>query len=383
MVAGATREDTLHIHFLTGGEQPATETARRVAAFVAGARRSLDFALYDLRLSPPITAIIAGALAERAAAGVRVRIAYDADKPEPPEPPATARGGDPAPGGTGASVRRLGYLYRRIGGPKLMHHKYILRDAPDFADDDTPAASSLSSAAVWTGSANFTDDAWALQENNILMLAAPVVVREYARDFAALWREGEIGESGDFDTAPTTLTYEGQPVAIRVLFAPGRGPEIDERVAAIVAGARRRVRVCSMLLNSGTLLNALRNQLDAGRVPVDGIYDRTQMADVLPQWADIPSNVWKIAAVRDVVRRARLVGKRSTRYAPTTPHDFLHMKVLVVDDMVITGSYNFSRSAMKNAENILFLTNAALADHYAAHIARLMAKYRHESEGEL
>ena len=46
---------------------------------------------------------------------------------------------------------------------------------------------------------------------------------------------------------------------------------------------------------------------------------------------------------------------------PTGSHDFMHDKVLVIDDTVITGSCNFSRSAQFNAENILFIDSAALA----------------------
>lgn len=368
------------VTFLAQGEQNALSIAQRVAAFIAGAQHSLDFALYDMRLSPPVAAIVTRALAERAAAGVRIRIAYDADKPAQP---ALAQGGDPAPAGTGAFVQSLGYPYRRIGGPKLMHDKYILRDAPDFVSESTSPASSLPTTAVWTGSTNFTDDSWTVEENNILVLVVPALARDYARDFADLWLAGEIGTSGNFDTSPVITTYAGAPLTAQVFFAPGRGEEIDHRVADAIAGAQRRVRIASMLLNSGTFINALTQVLDAGAVPVSGIYDRTQMQGVLPQWQGVPSNVWKIAAVRDIVQRAQLVGKNTTPYRPDTIHDFMHDKLLVVDDTVITGSYNFSRSAMQNAENVLFLQSAALADQYSAYVDHLMAKYANHSRGEL
>jgi phosphatidylserine/phosphatidylglycerophosphate/cardiolipin synthase-like enzyme len=109
---------------------------------------------------------------------------------------------------------------------------------------------------------------------------------------------------------------------------------------------------------------------------VDGIYDRTQMADVYRQWQDVPSNRWKIGALQEIVARAHLVGKNSTPYTPTSKHDFMHNKVLVVDDTVITGSYNFSRSAELNAENILFIESAPLAEIYSAYIDHLIQKYR-------
>lgn len=352
--------DDLGVQFLAQGAQSPTEVAGWLAAFIGAARHSLDLALYDCRLSPPLGELLAVALRERASAGVAIRIVYDADKPEPPLLP---NGMDPAPGGTGAFVRALGYPYQRIGGLKLMHHKYVVRDAgePD--------------AGVWTGSTNWTDDAWSLQENNIVTIASPEIAAAYARDFADLWRLRHNDDTGEFDVPPVTLRYAGAPLGVRVFFSPGRGAAIDEAVATRVAGACRRVRICSMLLNSGTLLGALRDLLNAGQVRVDGLYDRTQMADVLRQWEDVPHNHWKIGAVREIVERAHLAGKDSQPYHPDTPHDFMHNKVLIVDDTVITGSYNFSRSAMFNAENLLILDSPALAADYSAYLDGLLVRY--------
>ncbi|MBA3763720.1 MAG: hypothetical protein M3505_03635 [Verrucomicrobiota bacterium] len=45
------------------------------------------------------------------------------------------------------------------------------------------------------------------------------------------------------------------------------------------------MRICSLLINSGTLIDALTDLLDAGRVEVSGIYDR--MADVYRQWQEV------------------------------------------------------------------------------------------------
>ncbi|HLJ81433.1 MAG TPA: phosphatidylserine/phosphatidylglycerophosphate/cardiolipin synthase family protein [Ktedonobacterales bacterium] len=352
--------DDMAIGFLAESEQRATDVASALVDFLQQARHSLDFAVYDLRLSDALKAMLAAALAERARAGVAIRIAYDADKPALP---ALAIGMDPAPGGTGDFVRSLSYPYRRIGGMKLMHNKYIVRDA------------GTASAAVWTGSTNFTDDAWTLMENNIVVLASAQVAAAYTHDFTDLWQSGTIENTGQFDPDPVQLIFGGEPVRAQVLFSPGEGPAIDHEVARMVGGARRRVRICSMLLNSGALLGALRDLLRAGDVPVDGIYDQTQMREVLQQWQEVPPNRWKIGAIEEIVSAAGLVGKRSTPYSPTGRHDFMHNKVLVVDDTVMTGSYNFSHSAEQNAENILLLESAPLAEAYSRYIDHLKAKY--------
>ncbi|HKT39930.1 MAG TPA: phospholipase D-like domain-containing protein, partial [Ktedonobacterales bacterium] len=186
-----------------------------------------------------------------------------------------------------------------------------------------------------------------------------------------------------FETRPVALRFGGATAATLVHFSPGRGVEIDAEVARIVASAQRRVRVCSMLLNSGHFINALQHVMQAGRAQVSGIYDRTQMQSVVRQWGDVPHNTWKISAVEEIVRDARLVGKNSTPYSPEGTHDFMHNKVLVVDDTVISGSYNFSNSAEMNAENILVIASPALAETYSQYTDRLMRKYAGDSVGRL
>jgi phosphatidylserine/phosphatidylglycerophosphate/cardiolipin synthase-like enzyme len=291
-----------------------------------------------------------------AEAAVRIRFCYDGDKPRQPN---LAAGQDPAPAGTGSFVQSLGYPWRRIAGMKLMHNKFIVRDRQ----------------SVWTGSTNMTDDAFTLMENNILEIDSSPLANYYAQDFDQLWEKENFDNTGNIQTVPVPLTFSGQPATARVMFSPGCGLEIDSEVAKRVRSARRRVRICSLLINSGTLISALGDLLRGGRAAVDGIYDRTQMADVYRQWQEVPQNRWKIDALKNIIGRAGLVGKNSTPYTPTGRHDFMHNKVLVVDDSVITGSYNFSRSAQFNAENILFIESAPLAEAYSGYIDHLMRKY--------
>ena len=55
------------------------------------------------------------------------------------------------------------------GVPDLMHHKYIVRD----------------SRSVWTGSTNWTDDAWERQENVIVVVDSPDLAATFHREFEA------------------------------------------------------------------------------------------------------------------------------------------------------------------------------------------------------
>lgn len=329
----------------------------RLTTFVRGAMHTLDFAVYDMRLSDPLKATLSSALRERVSAGVQVRICFDGDKPLAPN---MAAGQDPAPAGTSAFVESLGYPWRRIAGMKLMHNKFVVRDGQ----------------SVWTGSTNLTDDAFTLMENNIVTIDSKPLADYYAEEFEQIWAAQNFDNTGNIRTAAAPIVYSGQPGLATVMFSPGRGNEIDSEIARRVREAKRRVRICSLLINSGTLISELINLVHRGDVKVDGIYDRTQMEDVYRQWQEVPSNRWKIPALQEIVLRANLAGKKSTPYTPTSVHDFMHNKVLVVDDTVITGSYNFSRSAEFNAENILFVDSASLAETYSAYIDHLIQKYR-------
>ena len=329
----------------------------RLTAFIRGGRRTLDFAVYDMRFSDALKDQLSAALRERVEAGVQIRICYDGDKAPKPN---VAAGQDPAPAGTSAFVQSLGYPSRRIAGMKLMHNKFIVRDGE----------------SVWTGSTNLTDDAFRLMENNIVTIDSAPLAAYYSQDFDQLWEKENFDNTGNIRAIAVPITVADQPGTARVMFSPGLGNEIDSEIARRVREAKRRVRICSLLINSGTLISELGNLLQRGRVKVDGIYDRTQMEDVYRQWQEVPSNHWKIPALKNIVLRAGLIGKNSTPYTPTSVHDFMHDKVLVVDDAVITGSYNFSRSAELNAENILFIDSAPLADTYSSYIDHLIQKYR-------
>ena len=348
--------DSLAVFFLAQDEQSADEVMARLVAFIAATERTLDFALYDLRLNDGLKAQLVAALKERATAGVQIRICYDGDKPIAPN---LASGQDPAPTGTGAMVHSLGYPYRRIAGMKLMHNKFIVRDG----------------RSVWTGSLNLTDDAFTLMENNVIEIHSTALAEQYLHDFDQLWEKENFENTGDIATVAVPLTFAGQPATARVMFSPGCGLEIDTQIAKRVHAAQHRIRICSLLINSGTLISALTDVLNEGRVAVSGVYDRTQMRDVYRQWQEVPSNNWKVPAVHALIERAKLAGKNSTPYTPTGRHDFMHNKILVIDDTVITGSYNFSRSAQFNAENILFIESAPLAETYCAYIDHVMQKY--------
>jgi phosphatidylserine/phosphatidylglycerophosphate/cardiolipin synthase-like enzyme len=352
---------TISAKFLEEGGQRPEEVAALLAEFLDAAETSLHLAVYDFRLRDDLAAPVVEALRRKAENGVDVRIAFDAGK----KSVAFHRvGADPAPTGTRTFVEHLGPKVgsRAITGgdpqmPMLMHHKYVVRDGH------------TSKGAVWTGSTNFTNDSWTLQENNIVRLDSPELCGYYENDFDELWTRGDIATTGLHDHGTVPMGER----SITVTFAPGDGRTIDHDIAAHIAGARRRIKVASMLITSGSILGALRDALATSQVDeFGGVYDRTQMEDVFGQWQGSPAE-WKIDAFAKV--SAELAGKRSHHFQPDSPHNFMHNKVLVTDDTVITGSYNLSNSAIQNAENVLMIRDPDLAHRYCVYIDRLAQRF--------
>ena len=336
----------LDVRTLEDGAQPAQAVADPLIAWLGAARTTLDLALYDVRLPGPVGDGVAGALRAAMGRGVQVRLAYNDDSPGPeprpfePPPPATER----------PKLEALGAELRGIPGWRdLMHHKYVIRDG----------------TAVWTGSANWTLDSWTRQENVLATADSPPLAQAFARDFEALWDTGRVGSSGDFDDAPED--------GVRAWFCPGRGPELSHRIAAAIAGARRRVRIATPLVTAGPILGTLNEVLAEGRVDLAGVCDATQVRQVFRQWDANRHSRWKAPLLAGAL--PAFTGKRSTPYAPGSLHDFMHAKVTVADDTVFLGSFNLSRSGEANAENVLETRDGALAERLAGWIDGLRARY--------
>ncbi len=293
--------------------------------------------------------IVRGALSAAAARNVAVRLAYNVDHPgnvPVPAPPRT----DPD------AMEALPFPTAAIPGvPDLMHHKYVIRDG----------------STLWTGSTNWTGDSWTREENVIVTVESSVLAARYAADFEQLWTRRDVQHSGKVDTSPVDVAG----VAVRPWFCPGRGEQVAHRIAKAIGTATRRVRIASPVLSSAPILATLAQKVTDGKVDVAGVVDRTQVIEVLRQWNANGNASWKEPLLRTAVTRAPFSGKNSTPYAPGSVHDYMHAKVTVADDVAFLGSFNLSHSGELNAENVLEIPDASLADRLAAFVDAVRARY--------
>jgi phosphatidylserine/phosphatidylglycerophosphate/cardiolipin synthase-like enzyme len=330
-----------------GGQRPA-EVARRLAEFLAEAERTLDLAVYDVRFETDAGGLVLASILAAVQRGVAVRLLYNVAHPGPipvPPPPETAP----------EAIEQLPVPTRGVAGiPDLMHHKFVIRDGEK----------------VWTGSTNWTDDSWSRQENVIVTVASQPIAYAYRLVFEQLWESGHVADTG---ADPRSETVDG--VRVRAWFCPEHGEALSHRVAKHIGNAERRVRIASPVLTSGPILATLVEVVNERRSDVAGIVDDTQLDQVFDQWRTNGVSEWKIPLLRRVLEGAAFSGKSSIPWAPDSVHNFMHAKVVVADDTSFVGSFNFSRSGERNAENVLEIRDAGIADRLSAYVDSLRADY--------
>jgi phosphatidylserine/phosphatidylglycerophosphate/cardiolipin synthase-like enzyme len=352
--AAASSSTKVTVRTLTDGGQQPLEIAHAIADWIGEAHESLEIAQYDFHLAPETKAVVGDAITGAAGRGVAVRILYNVDHrnpipvPPPPEPDLEL-------------IKSLGVPEKAVAGvPDLMHHKFVVRDG----------------AAVWTGSMNWTDDSWSRQENVVISVESDELAELFRRDFQQLWDKDLVEETG---FVPPARIHLGE-LLVRPWFTPGFGEDLSHRIAKTI-GRAKRVRICSPVITAAPILGTLAELVSEGDVDVAGCVDAPQVNGVVYQWRENGNVAWKLPLLERVMG-GEFSGKPSTPWGTETVHDFMHAKVVVADDVVFVGSFNLSRSGEQNAENVLELHDATLAEQLAAYVDSVRARYpRMQIEG--
>jgi hypothetical protein len=209
---------------------------------LGGCRRSrqIDIAIYDFDARAGATAQIADALEAAMARGVGIRVAFNQGRDAEATHNAPMVCDPEAIDGLEVPTRGV------HDQGALMHHKYAVRDAAD----------------VWTGSTNWTDDAFSREENVIVRVSSPDVALAYTRNFEQLWAKGRLESSGG-EGSPVVL---GRGVEVQPVFSP-RGPSLAHLAAERIASADHRVRILSPVITSGAVLGTLAELAQQGIEP--------------------------------------------------------------------------------------------------------------------
>ena len=310
--------DQVEVYFTDPGAQ---DSARHrggpdwaLAAAMDSARQSIDVAVYSLNLWS-----IRDALISAHRRGVRVRVVTESDNILGPEIAEIERAGIPVIGD------------RR---ETLMHDKFVVIDRQE----------------VWTGSMNLTVGSAYDDNNNLIRLQSAPVASEFTLEFDEMFVEDLFGP----------LSLVGAPhgrlpvgaTSVEVLFAP------EDRVAArlteLIRGASSSIDFLAYTFTSDALADAMLERARTG-VRVRGVFER-DMADSLG--SEFPR-----------LRQAGIKVRQDGNWG------LMHHKVLLIDGRtVVTGSYNFTRSAEEgNDETVVLLDDPSVARAFQQEFERMYA----------
>jgi phosphatidylserine/phosphatidylglycerophosphate/cardiolipin synthase-like enzyme len=217
--------------------------------------------------------------------------------------------------------RAAGIKVQGDGREALMHNKFLILDGQE----------------VWTGSLNLTQSGTYADDNNFVRLVSAELARRYGAVFEAMFSAGKFGADRDAAALDPVLDVGGVPV--EVYFSPEDHPE--QRLVELVRGAEKSIRVLAYSFTSDALAEALRDQAGAG-LTIQGVFDGSQVDGQGAEYAPL----------RQAGLDVRLDGSPG----------LMHNKVLIIDDeIVVTGSFNFTRAAnQSNDENLIIVFDASI-----------------------
>ena len=300
-----------------GGPEASTYRGGPDAALadaIDAAQYSVDVAIYHLDLWS-----IRDALIRAHRRGVRVRVVIESDYYDEAEIGELEVAG----------IEVVGDLREH-----LMHHKFVVLDGLE----------------VWTGSMNFTVRGAYINNNNLLAVRSTDLAHWYTGEFEDMFLEDRFGALSLPDPSRDPIALDDGEWS--VLFSPDN--QVAEELIALIKDAETTIDFLAFSFTSDEIAAAMLAKSDAG-VRLRGVIENDQATAVGGQYEKL------LAGGADV----RLDGNPGT----------MHHKVILVDgEIVICGSYNFTRSAEeRNDENILIINDAALASEFLIEFEQIYA----------
>lgn len=277
------------------------------------AQTSVEMAIYDLNIER-----MASALMKAKKRGLAVRLVIESDNLDEPQFQELKEAG----------IEILGD--RREG---LMHNKFAILDHQQ----------------VCTGSLNYTSSDAYRNNNNLICIRSQRLAEDYLTEFNEMFDDDRFGPDSVRQTPYTSVIID--ETLIEVLFSPDDGTAA--RLVELLRGARESIYFLAYSFTADDLAKAILERAQAG-VMVAGVLDEAQ----------VQANVGgEYATFHNAGLIVRLDGNPRS----------MHHKVIIIDGkIVVTGSYNFSRSAEeKNDENTLIIHNTEIAAQYKIEFDRI------------
>lgn len=284
-------------------------------ALLRSAREEILCAFYDLEFMPASEVLL-----ERHAAGVRVYIVSDSDYADREALRACKAAGIPV-------------VLDNRGA--LMHDKFCVVDK----------------RFVWTGSTNITSNGMYRNNNNALLFDSEALSRNFAGEFGEMFSGNAFGPRSPRNTREPVLEAGG--VRIECYFAPEDA--VESVLLRHIAGANQRIDFMAFSFTSVPLAEAMAARMRDG-VRVRGLFEKRN--------AGSPYS-----------RDDFLAGQGASIHLDANPYTMHHKVILIDGAVVVTGSYNFSKSAeTSNDENVVILSSPELVAAFTGEFESLFAQ---------
>lgn len=354
-----------------GCDDPAGPLRDATLDVIQSALFTIDLAIYGID-----DQAIVEALCEAAAAGVRVRVVSDDEESVPGERYHDSLHSESGLEGCGIPVE----IVETSG---IMHNKYLLADAGTDA------------AVLLTGSTNFTHTDFELNHNNTMILrGAGAMAFAYTAEFEQLFTHCVASGCGSCTPAcvanvTSEAPYEVGDAMVRTFFSPSddalvalRGPAHSERRATPdescgagtdclcrPSGSRYRCDYCGQDGDWGLIGEADERVLVSAYAITDACLTLA-LSHSAARGVETSLIADKVNAGSQYSMDSRAcemgVPTYVTQWGDGSSSARNHHKLVVADGVVVSGSMNFSQSAVsRNHENTLLIEDAALADQAA------------------
>lgn len=295
-------------------QRPDSPLLKAVISDIGQAERTIDVAVFDIDLRELTDALLAAKKR-----GVTVRLVVDSENLIAPEVAEVT-----------GQMQQAGIAITFDEREAFMHNKFIVIDR----------------RVLWLGSWNMTTNDTYRNNNNMLRLRSQLAADSYQKEFQAMF-EGLFGTRKPVLVHPAIRLDE---TPIDFYFSPEDG--VAQHVLAEIGRARRSIRFMAFSFTSDEIASAMVDRRRAG-LSVQGVMERQNVEGtgaVFQQLAD---------GGVDVLEDGNCY--------------ILHHKVIIIDEqIVITGSYNFTNSAERsNDENLVIIADKELAAQYLAEFARI------------
>jgi phosphatidylserine/phosphatidylglycerophosphate/cardiolipin synthase-like enzyme len=290
-----------------------------LVASIDAARLTVDVAVYSLNLRS-----IRDALIRAHERGVQVRVVMESDNMDGSAPQALIEAGIPVLGD------------RREG---LMHDKFVVIDRSE----------------LWMGSMNFTYSG-AYEDNNQLLLFRSVKMAEnYTKEFEEMFLDDKFGDNVVRETPNPKISIDD--TRMDVYFSPDDGVAIP--VLEILNNAEESIYFMAFSFTTDEFGEAIRLKAENG-LTVAGVMEDQQVRSNIGTEYD-PFKQAGLDVFIDGIEGQ------------------MHHKTMIIDErIVITGSYNFSRSAeIRNDENLIVIYSEEIADFYLQEFQRVYQQAQH------